>query len=516
MSLKKMPFAALLFVLFISLQVSSQTSLPRSTPEAEGVSSKAILEFLAAANSSKHEFHSIMILRHGKVIAEGWWKPYRSDLKHTLYSVSKSFTSTAVGFAVSEKRLSVNDKVVSFFPNELPAQVSPYLAELTVKDVLSMSVGQDPDPTGLVVSTDSNWVKRFLALPMIDKPGSKFLYNSLGTYMLSAIVQKVTGQKIIDYLQPRLFQPLGIKGVDWEKDPKGINVGGWGLRVKTEDLAKFGQLYLQKGKWKGKQILPAAWIEEATTLKIEQTPDFPQIRKDSSDWRQGYCYQFWRSRHNTYRGDGAFGQYILVWPEQDAVIAITAETGDMQGEINLVWDHLFPAFQNNNKLPVDSKTQAALKQKLSVLALPLPAKGQLVKRSVSGNAYSMLSNGKNIKTISFSLKDNVYTVAIRDDKSIYNIPFGRGNWKSTETTRRGPSLVAQAKGHFEGLPPTKVVGSYIWKNDSTLELTLRYIESPHTERMTCRFDGTIISIETQHSFNPNAKIPVLTGELIRF
>jgi len=332
--------------------------------------------------------------------------------------------------------------------------------------------------------------------------------------MLSAIVQKVTGQKIIDYLQPRLFKPLGIQGVDWEKDPKGINVGRWGLRVKTEDLAKFGQLYLQKGKWKGKQILPAAWIEEATTIKIEQTPDFPQIRKDSSDWRQGYCYQFWRSRHNTYRGDGAFGQYILVWPEQDAVIAITSETGDMQGELNLVWDHLFPAFQNNNKIPVDSKSQAALKQKLSLLALPLPAKSDTaINRSIAGNTYYIESNGKNIKTISFGLKDNVYTVAIRDDKSIYIIPFGSGNWASSETTRRGPSLVGQAKGHFEGLPPTKVVGSYSWKNENTLELTLRYIESPHTERMTCRFEGNKISIETQHSFNPNAKIPVLKGEI---
>ena len=409
MSFKKMPRVALLLVLFISLQVSSQTSLPRSTPEAEGVSSKAILEFLNAANSSKHEFHSIMIVRHGKVIAEGWWNPYRPDLKHTLYSVSKSFTSTAVGFAVSEKRLSVNDKVVAFFPNELPETVSLYLAQLTVKNVLSMSDGQDPDPTGAVVSKDSNWVKAFLALPIVNEPGSKFLYNSLGTYMLSAIVQKVTGQKIIDYLQPRLFQPLGIKGVDWERDPKGINTGGWGLRVKTEDLAKFGQLYLQKGKWNGKQILPAVWVEEATTIKIEQTPDFPQIRKDSSDWRQGYCYQFWRSRHNTYRGDGAFGQYILVWPEQDAVIAITAETGDMQGEINLVWDHLFPAFQNNSKLPINSKAQAALKQKLSTLALPLPVKtDSVINKSVAGNIYTMESNAKNIKTISFDLKNNVW------------------------------------------------------------------------------------------------------------
>ena len=188
-------------------------------------------------------------------------------------------------------------------------------------------------------------MKKFLSIPIINEPGSKFLYNSLATYMLSAIVQKVTGEKVVDYLTPRLFEPLGIQGMDWEVDPMGINTGGWGLRVKTEDLAKFGQLYLQKGMWNGKQIIPADWIEEATTAKIMQDPDAPQSRKDSSDWLQGYCYQFWRCRNNAYRGDGAYGQFIIVMPEKDAVVAITAETSDMQDEINLVWKFLLPAFE---------------------------------------------------------------------------------------------------------------------------------------------------------------------------
>ena len=216
--------------------------------------------------------HSIMVLRHGKVVAEGWWKPYSAELKHTMYSVSKTFTATAVGFAVTENRLTVNDKVVSFFPGQLPDTVSTNLSELTVKDLLSMSVGQQPDPTGLAVTGDAPWVSTFLKLPVIHKPGTTFLYNSLGSYMLSAIVQKVTGERVVDYLRPRLFKPLGIEGMDWETDPMGINSGGWGLRIKTEDMAKVGQLFLQKGKWNGRQIIPAAWIEEATTKKIDQTP----------------------------------------------------------------------------------------------------------------------------------------------------------------------------------------------------------------------------------------------------
>jgi len=146
--------------------------------------------------------------------------------------------------------------------------------------------------------------------------------SSLSLPMASAIVTKVTGQKVIDYLQPRLFEPLGITGEDWETSPQGANTGGWGLRLKTEDMAKFGQLYLQGGKWNGKQILPEAWVKEATTMKIMQDPDAPQGKKDSSDWLQGYCYQMWRCRHNGVRADGAFGQYIIMLPDEDAVIAI--------------------------------------------------------------------------------------------------------------------------------------------------------------------------------------------------
>jgi CubicO group peptidase (beta-lactamase class C family) len=362
--------AALLF-LFLSFQLGSQTILPRSTPEEQGVSSKGIMEFLDAIGKSKHEMHSIMILRHGKVIAEGWWSPYRSDLKHTLYSLSKSFTSTAVGFAVAEGKLSVNDKVISFFPDKLPEKISENLSQLSIKDLLSMSAGQAPDPSFAVAPTD-DWIKTFFATPILNKPGSVFLYNSMATYMLSAIVQKVTGEKIVDYLKPRLFDPLGIYGMDWEIDASGINVGGWGFRVKTEDIARFAQLYLQKGKWNGKQVLPEAWVEEATTFKIDNAPGMPQIRKDSSDWRQGYCYQFWRSRHNSYRGDGAFGQYALVLPGEDAVIAITSETMDMQGELNLIWKYLLPAMQVD-KTALNKNDAASLKKRLANLKLQLPA-----------------------------------------------------------------------------------------------------------------------------------------------
>ncbi|MEY4931636.1 MAG: hypothetical protein RI909_2360 [Bacteroidota bacterium] len=504
----KISATSLLYLLILVLSSCSKpetkfTVLPRSTPEAEGVSSEQILQFIKAVENSKNEVHSFMLLRHGKVIAEGWWNPYRADLKHTMYSTSKSFTSTAAGFAVSEKLLSVDDKVISFFPDQLPDTISSYLADLRVKDLLSMSVGQDPDPTFAIAPNDSNWVKSFLALPIVKKPGTTFLYNSMATYMVSAIVQKVTGQKAIDYLKPRLFDPLAIEGADWEVDPMGINSGGWGLRVKAEDMAKLGQLYLQKGKWNDKQILPEAWIIEATTATInDSAPHLSEEEKPASDWAQGYGYQFWRCRNNAFRADGAYGQYIIVMPEQDAVVVLTSETPDMQDEINLVWQYLLPAMQPD-ALPADETSQALLKDKLNSLVLPLaPKSTSSMVEKISGKTFSIDANDAHYESIAFQFVDDQCQVSLSVNGSAYTLTYGSGKWQLGETTKLGPTLIP-AKAHFVGLPPPQVAGSYQWLDENTLALTLRYIESPHTETLTCKFEQQKITIEQQISNNPD-------------
>lgn len=495
----------LLLLLGIQLVAQNTISLPRSTPEAEGVSSADIAKFVDAANAAQKnglEFHSFMVLRHGKVVAEGWWNPYAASIKHTMYSVSKSFTATAVGFAIAEKKLTVNDKVISFFPNQLPDSISSYLAQLTVKDLLTMSGGFEPEPTTAVITQD-DWVKAFLAAPIVNQPGTKFLYNTAGTYTLSAIVQKVTGQKIFDYLQPRLFKPLAISGIDWETDPEGINTGGYGLRLKTEDMAKFGQLFLQKGFWQGKLLLPKGWVEEASTKKIDQEPNATQGRRDSSDWVQGYAYQMWRSHHNSYRGDGAYGQYILVWPEQDAVVITTAEVGDMQAEINLIFKYLLPAF-HNDKLAANPTALAALKKKTAALALPIPAAGSSSLQSqLSGKTFSFEKNDKGLRSATIKFVNGSCQFALAYDTARYNILFGSGHWEPGETNRYGPYLVARAKGNRIGLAPFKIMGCYTWKDDKTLELTLRYIESPHTETIRCIFEGDTMQLDFINLMNKN-------------
>ena len=493
---------ALLFLLLFQQNIIAQknASLPHSTPEAEGVVSDSITHFLEAASKSKTEFHSFMLLRHGKVIAEGWWNPYRADLKHSLYSCSKSFTATAIGYAVQEKKVNLDDKVISFFPNDLPDTVSAWLSELTVKDALMMSDGQEPDPTPLI-GKDTNWIKGFLSTPIVHKPGTVFLYNSLGAYMLSAIIQKVTGQSTLEYLKPRLFEPMGIEGIDWETDLQGINTGGWGLRLKTEDMAKFAELFLQKGNWNGKQILPASWVEEASTMKIMQDPGAPQSKKDASDWLQGYCYQMWRCRHNAYRGDGAFGQYMIVMPDQDVALAITAETPDMQEEINLVWQYLLPACKDG-KLPANNTALAALKEKIKSLALPLPAKHtDTAAASINGKSFTASANEMNIQSIAFHFSHNVCRVDFKTDTANYKIDFGAGKWHEAETSMPGPSLTGGAIENRSMIFPAEIAASYTWKDANTLELVLRFIESPHSEILTCHFHDDKLSIEVARSFD---------------
>jgi CubicO group peptidase (beta-lactamase class C family) len=342
--------------------------LPRSTPEAQATSSAALRDFVEAVDRI-NTLHSFMLIRHGHVIAEGWWKPESPAKPHVLHSLSKSFTSTAVGLAIADGKLSLDDPVLKFFPADAPPDPSDNLKALTVRDLLTMSGGHDTEPHA---GPGGFSVKRFLAHPFIHRPGTHFQYNTLGTYTLSAIVNKVTGQTTLEYLKPRLFEPLGIDDPQWASSPEGYTLGGTGLKLRTEDIAKFGLLYLQKGRWHGKQLVPERWVELATSKQVPN--DAESHTKIGIDWRQGYGFQFWRCTHNAFRGDGAAGQFVVVLPEKDAVVAITADTGDMQGELNAVWEKLLPAFRDT-ALPEDAASQQALKRALAGLeAHPAPKK----------------------------------------------------------------------------------------------------------------------------------------------
>ncbi|MDB6117613.1 MAG: class beta-lactamase-related serine hydrolase [Verrucomicrobiaceae bacterium] len=379
----------------------------------------------------------------------------------------------------------------------MPEPVSDNLASLKVKHLLSMSVGNEKEPTHVVIQQE-HWVKAFLEQPITHEPGSVFMYNSTATYMLSAIVTKLTGQTVLDFLKPRLFEPLGITGMTWETCPLGINTGGWGLSIPTEGLAKFGQLYLQKGRWNGEQILPAKWVREATSFKIQQPlADKPGRPKEKNDWMQGYCYQFWRCQHDCFRGDGAFGQYTIVLPKQNAVIVMTGESNNMQGELDLVWQHLLPACQSK-ALPA---AESALPKTLKSLTLALPQGKPILATAseLSAKTFKLETNTLGIDSANITFKDSVctFTATAGDTKHVINC--GLGEWQRGETLMPGtpPRLIA---GGAPRTPvPSKVASAAAWKDANTLEMLWRYYETPHHDTVTCKFNGDTITVSFLNS-----------------
>ena len=480
---------------------AAANALPRSTPEAQGISCAAVRAFVDDAERKELGLHSLMILRHGYVVAEGWWAPYGPTDPHMLYSLSKSFCSTAAGLAAAEGKLSLDDTVVSFFPDEAPADPSPNLAAMRLRHLLSMSTGHDQDTTGrLREGTDIGWVQSFLAQPVEHAPGTHFVYNSGATYMVSAIVQKVTGQTVLDYLGPRLFGPLGILHPTWENSPQGINVGGWGLSITTEDIARFGLLYLQKGVWQGKRLLPEAWVAEATSKHVENGTD------PDSDWAQGYGFQFWRCRHDAYRGDGAFGQFCVVLPEQETVVAMTAGSSDLGGVLNLVWQHLLPTL-GPSPLPEDAPAQEYLRARLAGLSLRAPEGSHTSPQAAtaSGNTFKFAASDANehkIEAARWDFHENGAMVTLQSGAGEHQIEAGAETWRrGTTTFPEGQSRPVAARG--------------TWIAGDTYIITAYFYETPFAVTVTAHFsgDGVQLDLRQNVSFGPTER-PPLEGHLV--
>lgn len=475
----------------------SGLALPRSSPEAHGVSSEGIRAFVEAADHQVNAMNSFMLVRHGKVVAEGWWDPYAPEIPHVMYSLSKSFTSTAVGLAVAEGKLSIDDEVLKFFPEDAPSDPSNQLKAMRVRDLLAMSTGHQTEPR-LMDTNSGTWVKKFLAHPVPHKPGTHFLYNTAATYMQSAIVQKVTGQTVLDFLQSRLFEPLGIEKPTWGMSPEGVSLGGYGLNIRTEDIAKFGQLYLQKGKWQEKQILPTEWVEAATARQTSNGSN------PSSDWDQGYGYQFWRCRNGAYRGDGAFGQFCIVMPEQDAVVAITSGTRDMQAVMNLVWEKLLPAMRSS-PLPADPQEESKLKKTLLGLTMPMP-EGSVTSakaRNLAGKVFTFPSNSQKLESIKVDSSPDGQDVSLtfRVDGVDHRVESGSGKWTKGRL----------AYGAFSEQP---VAASAVWGEDGTLTARLCFYETPTYITVTLRPSGEELQYDSEFNvaFGPT-KQATLTGKI---
>ena len=460
--------------------------------------------FLDAVAAEGQELHSLMVVVGGAVVAEGWWAPYERERQHELFSLSKSFTSTAVGFAQAEGLLSVDDLVLDHFPDEAPAEPDPNLGRMRVRHLLTMTTGHhDAADDGTFSAPD--WTRGFLSLPVEHEPGTYFVYNTAASYMLSAIVQKVTGLRALDYLTPRLLEPLGIEGATWQQSPQGIDAGGFGIWATTEDIACFAQLYLQDGRWDGRRVLPEGWVADASRPHTVSTHS-----NGDPDWVQGYGYQLWRGRHSTFRGDGAFGQFALVLPEQDAVLAITSGVGNMQGVLDAVWEHLLPALGSGGQTPLDDvpDAQGALAARLAELRLdpPTGASTSPVARTWAGREIAFDPNpfGVTAATIGPEADRTAITVRWGDDGVV--LEAGHGVWV--------PGHVPTAHVALDPHHPVRaepMVAAAAWPSPDTMRVIVRLHETPFALTLTVAFGETDVAVSADVNV---AFGPIHLGDLV--
>ncbi len=450
--------------------------LPRSTLEEQGVSPAAVVSCIAALDKID-SMNSFMLVRHGKVVAEGWWTPYEAQSPHALYSLSKSFTSTAVGMAVAEGKLSPSDPVLKFFPDDAPASPSPNLKAMRISDLLRMSTGHQAEPGR---TAGEPWTKTFLAQPVPFKPGTDFLYNTSATYMASAIVQKATGMTVLDYLRPRLFEPLGIENPTWEASPQGISAGGYGLSIRTEDIAKLGQLYLQKGKWQGKQLVPEAWVAAATSLQTSNGSN------PASDWDQGYGYQFWRCRNGAYRGDGAFGQYCVVMPKEDAVLAITSGVRNMQAVLDVVWETLLPGIQSPDPLAADEAARQRMESMLKGLSVRPQQGSATAAAGIVGRRFVFPENERKLEAMALDVdaKEGITTITARIDGKDQRLACASGGWR-------------KGRGGWGKLAEQPMAASGAWTAEDSYVAKVCFYETPYIMTVTLKFAGDEVRVSSE-------------------
>lgn len=295
-----------------------EQAFARATPESQGISSDLFAALLRELDASKDtEMHHFMALRHGKVICECNFAPYPKGMWHITHSMCKSITGMAIGMLIEEEKLKLDENIYDIFPDHINAFSKIFRPAITVENLLTMTSGVTFNESGIVSGND--WLGSFLNASVNGKPGTEFQYNSLNTYVLSAIVTKRTGETLTEYLTPRLFGPLGITKYYWETCPKGITKGGWGLFLCAEDMAKLGQLYLQRGKWNGQQLVSEYWIEISTARHLKTQND-----------TYGYGYQLWmEQRPGSFEYNGMLGQNVIIYPDMDMVLVTNAGNKEM-------------------------------------------------------------------------------------------------------------------------------------------------------------------------------------------
>jgi CubicO group peptidase (beta-lactamase class C family) len=498
------------------MQLQNGADLPRALPSAQGVDPDGIGRFLDAVEQDALELHSLMVLKNGAVVAEAAYAPYRLDIPHMTHSSTKSWTATAVAVALDDGKLTLDDRVLDFFPEHRPAQVSDNLAAMTVRDLLTMRTGHRTGISGGEWRGSSeSWIKLFLAEPVPDRPGDAYMYNSASSYILSAIVTKATGYTAYELLRERVMDPLGMGAVSWDVSPEGYNSGGNGITCTTEDMAKFGQLHLQNGVWNGQRILSEDWVREATRNQVREVwigdldgkrytrPDGPL---DPSFRRPGYGYHWWMTADGGYYASGLFGQMCLVWPALQAVVVTTAGLQPRDRRLyQAIATHLVPALRGGG-----GKSDATLATRLRSLALPdRPDGAPHAARAdaISGRSWTVAPNEDGVTSVKLQFSDDRCVFTLTDARGTHRIDAG------LHAPIEGTTTMTGAKLHHGYEPDSlRVVAQGAWATQDRFVMTWRYVETAFCDTVTCSFAGDELRLARSVNTNSSATSrPTLLG-----
>lgn len=467
------------------------------SPEEVGITSASVLNLLDMADERGINLHSLLVMRHGKTAVELYWDPYCAEEAQHVYSFSKSVTATAVGFAVDEGLLSLDDRLASFFPRKIDDECDGRIYSVTIEHLLTMSAGITL-ANEVTMLSQVDFAKWFLNTQFESFPGERFNYNSLDTYMLSAVLRKVTGMSLTDYLMPRLFEPLGIKRPVWLTCPMGIECGGWGLHLKTRDMAKFTQLYLNRGIWNGRRIIPEKWVDRALGVRIDTNSD-PKF-SDRPDSRSGYGYCFWHGRDGSVRADGMYGQYGIILPDKDTVIITTAACADQMLVLDLLWDSIIPAIDSiteNNEPGADHIELLDRASRLSVRYTEPTQCSDGLADIINGRIYYFSQNTQSMMPF---LVKNLYKIPslgiewVKFDFSGDELTF---SWRESYCDNSISLIIngGQTETVFSfGGTELRCIVRAVWSGRTTLTLDIRPINTPHDARITFAFDGGRVTL----------------------
>jgi CubicO group peptidase (beta-lactamase class C family) len=456
------------------MPTKSYDGLSRAAASSVGVDPEHLIAFLDEVQAAGLDLQGLMLHRHGHVVAEGWSWPVDPNEPRVLHSVAKSFTACAIGLALDEHLLKLDDRLVSFFPEHVPADADPRLADMTVEHLLTMRTGHAANTSGSVWrGIDTSWITEFFKIPLAYAPGTTYVYTSAASYMLSALINRVTGQTLHTYLKPRLFVPLNIQNERWDIGPDGVNPGGNGLTAPVSAMLKLGVLHAQGGIWQGRQILPAEWVKAATQ---------PQGGPDSR-----YGYHWMMKPREAFSAVGVFVQMAMVFREYGATLVVV---GGMKNTAELI-PHIerhFPAAFGSDCSP-RPEADARLEQRLASMG-ERPAWVSLCAAPAdSKRIFDVAPNSLGVRQLSFSFAGDVLTFQLADAHAGHTLRVGIGHWIAGTTSMPGRAL-----HHGYEFKNAQVVAGARWLDAKTLEMTWIYPQTAFRDRVVCEFDGDRVSV----------------------